>query len=562
MRPSPDHVRVFVLPLVGLTTLISGFALTSAPAFADSYGCTGSTQTLTVPSGASAATINLQGAAGEANAFGILGGFGANIEMTAPVTAGTPLVIEVGCQDGYPDAGDGTHVPSAGRGGGASFVYLNGTLFGVAGGGGAAGGQGGVANGAVGAGGAGGSADNPGFAGGLVYLDPASFAGQGGSGGEVGGQPGLGGQDETLNPGSDGTGGNPVQGGAGGGSNQDPPLGGGGGGGGYFGGGGGGGGSVDGGSGQDGGGGGGGGSSFVNTGGGAQETGVFSTVPGDGSIAINYLYTGPVIAAPNPVEFGQVNSEAGGTSDETVTLTNIGSGDDLPVAVERVTIGGVDASNFSIVGGGDNCSLATLTSEEICTVQVAYQPSVGSEGDDTAVLVFPSNSAVGTVTAALRGTAILPGTQGLQANPGAQGTTGAQGATGAAGVGAPGGEGPVGATGPAGQSGPPYKKLSGVTLRSDTLTACMGCLSNGLTLSYKLARAGHLHMRLERQAAGRWHSIGTATLSAGAGLHHFTFDASFAGRPLHGGSYRLVVQSQSSKGLSEPVVLRFTIAPL
>jgi Abnormal spindle-like microcephaly-assoc'd, ASPM-SPD-2-Hydin len=700
MRPSSHRVQAFALPLVGLMTLLSGFALTSSPALADSYTCTNGAQGIAVPAGAAAADINLQGAGGQGNPFGVAGGLGGDVDMTLPVTAGDVLVIQVGCQTGFPDGG-GALGPWAGSGGGSTSVRLDGTLFGVAGGGGGAGGQEGPTSFNFGAGGTGGNADGAGGAGNPGGADDPSVAGQSGNSGDTGGEPGAGGQNPGSGGGDGGFGGSPQGGFGGAPSAGADQLGGGGGGGGYVGGGGGGGGATD--SAWSGGGGGGGGQSFVDSADGASQSALFSAVAGNGSITITYTYTGPVMVAPNPVEFGQVVSAGSNSDDQTVTMTDMGSGTDVPVTLGQVTVGGANAASFSVVGGTDNCSNATLANEQSCTVQVAYSPGAGSEEDDTGSLQFPSNSVVGTVTAALRGTAILPadmaavpgalnfggvatgttatqtvaiyntgdqrldvgpptitgadapdfsiitqqnlcppqlpaggsctlqvqfaptlvttsdatlqltsanastngtidiplsgvgtlpvpptpGTPGPQGNTGAQGpqgatggsgtngatgsngsvgapgakgdpgTTGATGATG--GIGTTGGQGPTGATGPAGQPGPPYKRLSGVTLRSNTLTACMGCLSKGLTLSYKLARSGHLYMTLERWSGGGWQPVGTKTLAAGAGLHHFAFDATFAGRPLHDGSYRLVVQSQSGAGLSKPVRLLFAI---
>jgi collagen type VII alpha len=709
MRPSRHRVRALALPIVGLTTLLSAFALASAPALADSYGCSGGIQSLMVPTGAITADVDLQGAAGVGGPFGPSGGLGANVNMSMPVTPGQPISLQVGCQDGYGGGGGAGFAPWAGNGGGATSLSVAGTLFGVAAGGGGAGGQDGPTGGDVAAGGNGGNADSAGQSGAYGGSDSSTAAGQGGGSGDTGGQYGPGGQ---VRPGgsngADGTDGGPLQGGAGGTdptSNGQYALGGGGGGGGYVGGGGGGGGGVS--SDYDGGGGGGGGSDFVDTADGGQESSASAIVAGDGSATITYTYTGAVMVAPNPVDFGQVVSAGGGTSDETVTLTDMGSGTDGAVTVGQITVSGVN-SPFSIVT--DDCSTQILTNGQSCAVEVAYSPVSGSEGDDTASLMFPSSSVVGTVIAALAGTAILPadmavlpaalnfgdvatgttatqtvviyntgdqrldlgpqsvggpnntdfsipaqqnlcpaqlpaggsctlqvqfaptldsneqatlqlvssnafshpaigvplsgvgtvpvppptgpqGATGVTGATGAPGSTGTPGATGAAGtpgttgatgavgapgttgaVGAPGSTGATGATGPIGPTGgqgltgatgppsPPYKALSGVTLRSNTLTPCMGCLSTGLTLSYKLAHAGHLHMTLERQTAGAWRPVGTETLSAGAGLHHFAFDASFAGRPLPDGGYRLVVASQNGKSRSKSVTLLFAIA--
>jgi hypothetical protein len=673
-----------------LATAGCALALSSSPALAaSSYGCTGSTQDLTVPNGAVSASINLQGASGKGNTFGVNGGQGASIDMTMSVTPGQLLAFNVGCQNGYGGGGAAGDSFESGNGGGATTVTYGGVLYGVAGGGGGAGGQSGTpgdANGFFGGGGQGGSADANGSDGTSGPNDPGAYAGLGGGAGDFGGQGGLGGQN-PYGSGGTGTDGSSLQGGSGGGAGTgDPELGGGGGGGGYTGGGGGGGGSMW--ASYDGGGGGGGGSSYIDLADGANGSNATALGTGDGSAAVSYTYNGAVIASPNPVEFGQVVSTAGNSAQQTVTFTNVGSGPEAAVTVGQVSISD-PSSPFSIVGGSDNCSSQTLDGGQSCTVTVQLAPSAGSEGDVTSGLLFPSSSVSGTVTAQLRGTAILPadmsvlpasldfgsvatgstqtqtvaiyntgdqrlnvsgaalsgvdsdefsipaqlnlcpaqlpaggsctlqvqfaptrvssasatlelsssnaashpvvdvplsgagvtpaplptGPQGPTGSTGATGPTGSTGVTGSTGAigstgatgaegktGATGSQGPKGDTGPRGPAGPgKVAALSGVSLRSNTLVPCLGCHSVGVTLTYRLARAGKLYLTLERKTTHSWRPVGLETVAAGAGWHSLALGNDLTGRQFKDGNYRLVVQSQSGKARSKEVTMNFTI---
>jgi hypothetical protein len=452
----------------------------------------------------------------------------------------------------------------------------------------------------------------------------------------------------------------------------DIELSGGGGGGGYIGGGGGGGGSMW--SGYDGGGGGGGGSSYVNTSGGATETSASATVTGDGSATIAYGYTGAVMVSPNPVEFGKVVSTPGHSSTQTVTLTDVGSGNDGPVTLATVHIG---AAGSSFVIASDNCSAQTLTAGQSCAVQVVYTPASGSGLDESSTLVFPSDSVSGNLTAQMHGTAILPadmavmpgsldfgavptsstatqtvavfntgdqrldisapsitgadadefsvvtqqnlcpaklpaggsctlqvqfapsrvgaaqatlrltspnayshptvdvplsgtGTTPAPLPTGPQGNTGATGTNGTNGVdgtnatngvdGANGAKGDTGAAGPSGTRKPAKAApLSAVTLRSGTLAPCLGCRSTGLRLTYTLARAGDVHLTMERQTAHGWRPVGAETDAASAGRHALALGNTFAGHKLRRGNYRLVVQTQNGKSRSKAVTLTFRI---
>jgi hypothetical protein len=293
------------LGIVGL--LVAAVALVVAPATpavaaeiaTDTFSCTGSSQSWSVPGGVTEVDVELHGAQGGA-AGAPVGGLGGSATATLDVTGVAFLQVNVGCQGG--DAATGAagaagfggspggeggepSVPAAfggGGGGGSSDLRDGGFGLGdrlvVAGGGGGAG--------ALGGGG--------GAGGGLVGSDggdngatpPSAIGGQGGDG-EVSGAGGT--------PG--GGGGSPSVGGAG----ADNPgaaggLAGGGGGGGYAGGGGGG---YDPSGWGSAGGGGGSGTGPVGT---AYETGVRE---GDGVISISY-------EVPAPTAPTDVTAHAGG----------------------------------------------------------------------------------------------------------------------------------------------------------------------------------------------------------------------------------------------------------
>jgi hypothetical protein len=681
MRSLTHRPRKRLLPTAGLGALLV-LALGASPAAAsDTYNCTGGSQSATVPAGAVSASVILKGAAGNGG-FGN-GGFGAgrgaSINFTMPVSAGQNLGVNVGCQSGY--GGGGSSGGRGGPGGGASTIRLNGVLAVEAGGGGGGGGQ----TSPDSPGGGGGDADSDGGNGGAgagVNQGTSASAGQGGARGNAGGRGGIGGQSPIGNGDNGGAGTFFGLGGAGGAARNggDVSLTGGGGGGGYFGGGGGGGSSSD--VNEGGGGGGGGGSSYVNVAGGVNETSASAIVTSNGSATVTYNYPAAVRATPDTVEFGKVLSTPGHSSTRTVTLTDVGAGDDGPVTLGAVLIG-AGGSSFAVTG--DSCSGQTLTAGRSCSVQVAYTPVSGSETDESSTLVFASDSQSGAVAARLDATAILPadmavtpsshaldfgdvatasaktlqvtvyntgderlnlsapgvlgvdadefsvvaqqnfcpaqlaaggscsmqvqfapsrvaaahatlrltssnadanptmdvaltgtgtapatpptGPQGPSGNDGANGHDGANGnagANGTNGTGINGVDGRNGAKGDTGATGPPATPakapaLSAVALRSRALSACLGCRSTGLLLSYKLARAGAVHLTLQRKSVHGWVPAGAETVAVSAGRHELALGNRFAGHTLRGGNYRLVVQSQNGASRSKPVTLNFRI---
>lgn len=252
------------------------------------YNYTGAVQTFVVPSCETFVTVDVQGASG-GNLGTAIGGKGGRVQATIPVSPGDVLSIYVG-QAGRTDTnafggfnGGGAvfsyaHCDSAGTGGGASDIRLNGTSFSnivvIAGGGGGAGG-----------------ASSP-----VQYL----------AGGNGGGLTGVDGSPWNSWPNSGGKGGTPTAGGAAGiaccscpqyttsgtqlngGNGTGDCAGGGGGGGGYYGGGG----SCFGGA--------GGGSSFTGTG----VTSVTHTQgyrTGDGIVTLTYTSCTGIAELPHNV---------------------------------------------------------------------------------------------------------------------------------------------------------------------------------------------------------------------------------------------------------------------
>lgn len=218
----------------GLTRgLVLGMCVASAGAFAsvgraETWDCSHSPATYTVPAAATALVIDAKGAAGGSNGS-TSGGRGGAVHAVVPVTAGETVQVVVGCTSGSGwhrgGASSGNH---GGHGGGSSAVVASGgaTLVEAAGGGGAGAASTikylGVTHG--GAGGNGGAAPQNGASGGGVQ--PGSGGGGGSSSGSSGGD-GAGGNDRA----SGGGGGGGYRSGGGGGGGRNGAGGGGGGGG-------------------------------------------------------------------------------------------------------------------------------------------------------------------------------------------------------------------------------------------------------------------------------------------------------------------------------------------
>ena len=302
------------LALATALGLVAAVALKSAPAaWAEAhtvtFSPTGGVQTFTVPEGVTSVKITAKGAGGGLSTGTFLGGKGAGMVGTFPVTPGESLDVYVGrAGTGAPSYGGG------GGGGGGSFVFRSGDTEPII----VAGGGGGASSGASGVGG------NPGFSGnGLAGPGGGGFAGVNGSGagggGFAAGGGGGGGGGGFASPGSAGTPSSTGPGG-GGGSNLSGGFAGGaagdsGGGDGGFGGGGGGTGASGGGGGGYSGGGGGGSTNAAGPGGGGGSFNLGSNEAsvagsgGAGSVAVEYTTPTPtsivVASSTNPAAVGQ-----------------------------------------------------------------------------------------------------------------------------------------------------------------------------------------------------------------------------------------------------------------
>jgi VCBS repeat-containing protein len=221
--------------------LVAATVVAPAPAHAakgtTTFGCTGTTQSWTVPADVTSVDVVVDGAAGWTNNFSGVG-LGGRATATLAVTPATTYAVVVGCGGlrgtggfGFGRGGDGGPVSSGGSvgggGGGGSAVLLSDVVLLSGGGGGGSAVAGGSSNPRGGAGG--GPSGESGVAG--------QSGGSGGGGGTQSG-PGAGGSSTRISengqPGvgrDGGTGGSPSQGAL--------NFGGGGGGGGWFGGGGG-----------------------------------------------------------------------------------------------------------------------------------------------------------------------------------------------------------------------------------------------------------------------------------------------------------------------------------
>jgi hypothetical protein len=403
----------------GLLTAPSALADTT-----DSYTCTGSTQTSTVPAGDNFAIVAVNGAAGgnaTNNGQTTSGGLGEQLVAEVPVTPGSQLDVIAGCQGasdngdsvvpgGYGGGGAGGEGDSGedgsltgGGGGGASYVMPHGgaftSLFAIAGGGGGAGNTGGYENlPSDGAGGVGGNAENNGGSGGedTNTMEPG---GQGGASGNTGGAGGLAGNPANIgNAGQDGSAG---QGGHGGSYDSYDAGAGGGGGGGLIGGGGGGygyPGNQDG----PGGGGGGGGQGGVQNGA-ALVSSTVAAMSGDGSVSITYTVAADISVNPTSQDFGARSYP--GSETVPFRFTNTG---EQPLNIGQAVLTGANADQFSIVTASDECSNQTVAAGNSCLILVRFAPDASASGAETASLSVPSNAASGTMTVALTGTAQTP----------------------------------------------------------------------------------------------------------------------------------------------------------
>jgi Kelch motif len=173
------------------------------------------------------------------------------------------------------------------------------------------------------------------------------------------------------------------------------------------------------------------------------------------------------------------------SAEQTITVASVGN---LPLAISSATLGGSDASDFTIEQ--DACVGVGLTSRQSCTITVSFNPS--SVGSVTATLTLADNESTSS-SVLLSGTGVADAT-------GPQGQAGSSGAEGAPGkVGPSGKEGTAGQPGPSGKTGPPGKV--------DLLT----CLTN----SFTVVRAGHRHLVHGRRCTGL---LATSVRLSGTGL--------------------------------------------
>lgn len=358
--------------------LITGFVFTFSVfsiAFSQvttTFNYTGSPQSWTVPACVSSITVTAGGAEGGGN----LGGSGATITATIPVTPGQVVTVNIGGSGGSASAGygggglgyastDGNVNYNSFGGGGATTISVNGTPVLIAAGGGGAGGGSGIV-----AGGAGGCATG--------VVGNSTFGAGGSAGTQVSG--GIGGTPWAGTP-PGGQNGSLGQGGNGG---FWQTASGGGGGGGYYGGGGGGNDGCC--TGANGGGGGGGGSSLVPAGAGC-TTGTnngpgFVTIVSGGVTASN---TGPYCVGGTI----QLNGSAGAATYSWTGPNGFTSNVQNPT-IPNATL--AMAGTYSLTVTGTGCTDAATTN---VVVLPPIQPNAGV--DDTVCFGSPINL-VGTLT--------------------------------------------------------------------------------------------------------------------------------------------------------------------
>jgi hypothetical protein len=169
------------------------------------------------------------------------------------------------------------------------------------------------------------------------------------------------------------------------------------------------------------------------------------------------------------------------SAEQTVTVTAIGN---LPLAISSATLGGADASDFTIEQ--DACAGVELTHRQTCTITVGFTPS--SAGLLTATLTLGDNESAPS-SIVLSGTGVAAASAG-----GAQGPAGSSGK-----------EGPSGKTGPSGTTGPTGK--TGAPGKVEILTC--------LTTTNAVVRAGRKRFVHVRRCTG---ALATTVELAGVGV--------------------------------------------
>ena len=384
----------------------------------------------TVSAGVSAVRVVAVGAQGGAGSGCGVGGFGAQVAGTLPVTPGDTLWAEVAGQGGA-----GSSAPSAGPGGanGGGTGGNGGTDAGGGGGGGGASDvrlqQASVSLGSadsrllVAGGGGGTGAFNIGCstagAGGLFATAGGStdFA-SGGKPGSATGGGAFGGSNGSCASITAATSGTLGTGGTGASSPQNNCGGGGGGGGGYFGGGGGG---TDG---TPGGSGGGAGSSYVNSV--LTAASMTTATQTTGKVTITPLVATVSVGPAGSQSFPGTQPMQTVSSPITLTITDTGTG---PLQISSLTFAGTDPQDFLISSNGCVGQLAAGAS---CTLGVNFAPQ--GQGARSATLQIASNAQGSPAAVPLSGNGgSLP-----------QGPPGQNGATGKTGAAGPGREDPAG----------------------------------------------------------------------------------------------------------------------
>ena len=553
-------VSIWLIAPAGAAAALPPGCAQSGGSVTCTFSETGGAQSWTVPSGVTAASFVVDGAAGGPS-FGNSGpgGLGGQVSATiGSLTAGQVLAIEVGGEGSLDGPGGfnggGPASSEGGSGGGFSSVSLGSTVELVAGGGGG-GGEFGIGNGSCGAGVAG-AAGGDGGQSGEDGAPGASFSCLtetlgGGGGGNAGGDavnPGAGGAAGVpsgtpivngcgsaagYSSGSQGASSSGSAGGAGvaGGSEF---FGSGGGGGGFVGGGGGGSAGVDSCGGHGGQGGGGGGSSYAAVSGAAFGTGVQS---GDGQVTITYNLPQTSLSS-TALAFG---SQQVGTvsAAQAVTVTDAVPGTSLSVGA--VTLTGLDADQFKIAY--DGCSGQTLAAGASCLVSIRYVP--GAVGAASASVQVTSDSLSSRDIVALSGNGTAPasplqGPPGPQGNPGTNGTNGTNGATGATGAtgltGATGATGATGPTGPAGAAGAAAPQLTGESSSCTTTPTKTGSVTScTYSFTYASATATAASVRATTMVAGHVRLIGRGRIA------HHKLTLTLRHLRLRRGHYRITV---------------------
>jgi cytochrome c553 len=119
----------------------------------------------------------------------------------------------------------------------------------------------------------------------------------------------------------------------------------------------------------------------------------------------NPAATGAPVAAVSPASLAFASTTVGTTSAaSTVTLSNTGN---AALSLASIGIGGLQAAEFGLVGGGSCAAGGTVAAGASCTVLVSFAPQ--ASGARSATLTLTHNAAGGSSAVALSGTgAVAP----------------------------------------------------------------------------------------------------------------------------------------------------------